>query len=385
MQHPGNGFTREAALGRLARLRGFLEHDPDNASLLLDIADLEIACGELFQARSCLQRVLELDPQHARALLGMSSVAIAEKTYNEAIDLTEQLIQDGHDEPAIHYNLAYALLESGRYDDACRLLSDLHEGGNSFPAVVRLYIRACHYAGDLDRAVAVASEHIQAHPADLDVAGMLSLLYFDIDDLSSAQQWAMRALEVLPENTDALLAAGGVALANENSARARGFLNRGISLNPTSGRIWMNLALADLLDLDLVAAEHNLGHALRYMPSHIGTWHVLGWIQLLQHNVNGAEKSFREAYALDENFGDTHGGLAAVSAAKGDWDTAERHSKIARRLDPESMSSYYSSILKLQASGQHNAALELILTALKSGQAPGGGNLLDMLTRRLQK
>lgn len=377
--------ARDLAQSRLQRLQEFLEHDSDNVPLLLDAAELEMACGDPVVARGHVQRVLELQPGDARALHTLSAVAIAEKSYDEAIAIAEQLTGAGHDDPAIRYNLAYALLASGRPEDARDLLANLYEEEGVFPAVVRLLIRACHYTGELERAIDIASKHLQSHPEDADVAAMLSLLYFDADDLPSAQTWAKRALEETPANPDALLAAGGVALASEDTSSAREFLNRGISLDPASGRFWMNLALADLLDFELGSAEQKLEHAVRYMPDHIGTWHILGWVRLLQGKTDGAETCFRKAFALDENFGETHGGLAAIAAARGDWHTAEVHSKIARRLDPNSMSSYYANILKLQSEGRQDMAFKLIESALKRGEAPGGGTLLDMLARRLRR
>lgn len=378
----GNADVSQA---RLQRLQRFLDDDPENPNLSADLADLAMDCGDLELARATIQRMLDRRPDDPYFGLRLSSVAIAGGNFDEALTLVEALLAAGHNDAAVRFNQAYALFSLRRFVEAKDVLKILHHEQTPYPLVVRFLIRAHHYLGEIDDAIDIAKEFLEAHPDSNDVAGMLSLLYFDNDDLVSAQAWSQRALAGAPQNLDALLAAGGVALGAEDAEAAKALLLRAVSVQPRNGRVWSNLGLADLLDFDLDAAQEKLTHAVKYMPEHIGTWHVLGWIQLLKKNIDGAEVSFQTALALDDNFGETHGGLAAVAAARGDWVKAEQYSTIARRLDSKSMSFNYAQILQLQSTGRADQAQRLIETALRQGRAPAGGDLLEMLGRVVNK
>ena len=366
---------------RLVRLEVYLEEDPDNLNLLAEIGDLALECGATPKARSIVRRALELRPDDPYFSLRLSSVAIAEGNYGEALTITEHLLLSNHTDPAVRYNRAIALVNLGIYADAKEILIELNAEPQHYPQVVRLLIRVHHYLGELPEAVALASEYLNHHPEASDVAGMLSLLYCDCDDLASADKWSTQALKANPNNLDALLAAGNIALGSEDSKIAKDMLHRAIAVQATNGRAWTSLGLADLLDLDIDAAHVKLLQAVKYMPQHIGTWHILAWIQLLKNDIDGAEESFKQALALDENFGETHGGLATVAAARGNFDDAERLSKVARRLNPNAMSAHYAQALRLQRQGSSDVAERIIKSALSQGKAPLGGNLLDMAKR----
>ncbi len=366
---------------RLSRLQGFLDQDPDNLNLLAEVGDLALACGDLPAARMVIQHGLELRPDDSYFFLRMSSVAIAEGNFDEALEITDDLLNAGHRDAAVRFNHAFALVHTGAFADAHPLLAELYAEQTPYPLVLQLLIRAYHYLGEIPEAIALAQDYLASHPGNGEVAGMLSLLHLDNDDLEQARDWSQKALAVAPDNLDALLAAGASALGAEDVEEARTFLLHAVSIEPRNGRAWSNLALADMLDFDLDSARDKLKQALKYMPEHIGTWHVLGWIELLQGHVDAADNSFRQALAIDENFGETHGGLAAVAAMRGQWDEAEKCAKIARRLDPEAMSQHYAKILRLQHDGQVTLAMEMLKSTLQQRKAPAGGNLLGMLGR----
>jgi Tfp pilus assembly protein PilF len=77
----------------------------------------------------------------------------------------------------------------------------------------------------------------------------------------------------------------------------------------------------------------------------------LAWNQLLRGDSEAAEASYRSAYDIDRNFGDTHGGLALVAALRGDYDGAEQSIKRALRLDPDAVTARYAQALVMEARG----------------------------------
>lgn len=366
---------------RLERLQGFLEQDPDNLNLLAETADEAIKLGETGIALSAAQRILELHPNDNFSRLRLSSIAIAERNFAESLAITSALISEGLIDPAIRYNHAFALASTGEFADAKNILLSLHAERTSILNIVPLLIRCCHYLGELEQGVVIALDHMESSPQDSQVAGMLSLLYFDLNDLEHAGVWSQRALNGNGRNLDALLTAGGVALAKEDGNSAKELTLRAISEQPQNGRAWTNLGLAELLSVNLDGAREALARSVKYMPDHIGTWIALGWTQLLQNDIEAAEATFQAALAIDKNFSESHGGLAAVAAMRSDWVSADNHAKTARRLDPTSMAHHFTQILKTSRDGDIQTASLLINKALIQKSSPSGGNLLEMLAR----
>lgn len=375
--------TLVAARDRLAKLQSYLEHDPDNLNLFADVIDQALLVGDVDTAASCVQRALELAPGDAPFVLRQSSVAIAERNFSDALGLTEQLIAQGINEPSVRYNHAFALSSLGRFAEAREWLEGLYSESAEPPRmVVILLIRACHYLADMDRAIEIALHYALAYPGDAQVAGMLSLLYFDNDDVPAADVWAKKSLALGGRpDFDALLAAGGTALAQEDADAARGFMHRAVEIQPNNGRSWLGLGMADLLEGDLGAAKDHLIQAVRHMPEHLGSQVALGWVQLLQGNVDAAEQSFLAALSADPTFGESHGGLAAVAAVRGLWEKADEFVTIARRLDPDSAAAIYPQIVRLYREGKADQAAAMLEGILKRRTAPGGGSLLDMAQR----
>ena len=377
--------TDAAQFEQLERLQSFLSADPDNLNLLADLADTALACGDTGVARSAVIRALELQPADPYFRLRLSSTAMADGNYEEAAGATEQLLAEGVTDAAVRFNHAYALASLQKYEEAVALLEQLLLEQAPFTNVTGLLMRCLHYLGRVDQAIEVGLAHMEQHPQDSVCAGMLGLLYFDSNDLVQADAWTKRSLESGKDNIDALLTAGGMALGAEEPEAARELLHRAIDLQPRNGRAWANLGMVDMLDGQLDGAEQKLEQSVKYMPDHLGSWVALGWTQLLLSKLDEAEASFNSALALDDTFAEMHSGLAAVAAVRGDMVQADVHAKTARRLDPAAISSQYPQLVKLYREGRAEDATRLVQAALKRGQAPAGGTLLDMARRMAEK
>jgi tetratricopeptide (TPR) repeat protein len=368
-------------MASLARLREYLLQDPDNLRLLADVADLTMEIRDLAAARATIDHALQVSPGNPYFQSRLSSIALAEQQWDEAISVCRRLIADNHTDSAIRYNLARALVHAGQFDEAKIMLEALRGEQRLPPDVSQLLIRTLHTLGDVAGAIAVAKDHLEGHPDDHQVAGMLSLLYVDDSNLESARTWSEKSLAGAPNNLDALLAAGTLQLASEDDAAADRHFDVALSVTQSNGRAWVGKALAKLLRLDLVGARADFEQAVRHMPTHVGTWHGLAWVQLLQNDIKSAASSFEKAYDLDRNFGESHGGLGVVAAFEGKWQEAETHSKTALKLDPQSFSGRFVRSLILQRAGRGGTAQQLLERMLRSEQAPGGGSLADMVRR----
>jgi tetratricopeptide (TPR) repeat protein len=367
------------------RLQSFLSQDPDNLNLLADLADAALDEGKFALAHETVERALLVEPGNPFFRLRLSSIAMAEGHFDEAVQITSALISERHIDAAVRFNHAYALLSQQDYASAVEFLEPLFAEDAPYPNVGLLLMRGQHYLGNVERAIEVGLAYMEKHPEDSICAGMLGLLYFDLDDLPQADVWAKRSLASGKDNIDALLAASGTALGAEDPDAAKQLLHRAIDLQPRNGRAWTSLGLVDMLDANLSGAEQKLTQAVQYMPGHLGSWVALGWAQLMQGKLDAAEASFRQALDQDDTFAEIHSGLAAVAAMRGDMGQAEEYSKTARRLDPSAISSQYPQLVKLYREGRADDATRLIQAALQRGKAPAGGTLLDMSRRMAAK
>lgn len=100
--------------------------------------------------------------------------------------------------------------------------------------------------------------------------------------------------------------------------------------------------MISLAENDMPQTREQIEQELQHMPEHAGSWHVLAWIHLLQANLEEAGAAFERALSLDWNFAESHGGLAAIAAMKGDRATAEHLIEIAERLDPKCLSAKFA-------------------------------------------
>jgi tetratricopeptide (TPR) repeat protein len=373
-----NTVTQSTVLKRLDSLHQHLSVTPNNLNLLAEVSDLSLEAGKLSDALTATQKGLELDPSSPYFLLRLSSVNIAQHRYEDSIQVTEALIKSGHSDLPIVYNHAYAMSCLNRFTDARNILLQ-HAQMDSMS--VKLLMRAHHYLGELSEAIAVAEHYLQRFPDDSDILGTLSLLYADTDQMLQASHASVRALQSDPNHLDALLTSGIVALAEEDAIGASIAARRALEVQPHNGRAWMIMGLMELLQIKPLEALPHLNKASIHQPQHIGTWHLIGWTHFMLGDTVSAENCFRQALMIDENFGESHGAMAALAALKGDWNTAESEAKIARRLDPKAMSAHYPRLIAAQRSGRHDLANEIVQRALQKAQSPKGDSIADMLNR----
>jgi tetratricopeptide (TPR) repeat protein len=158
--------------------------------------------GMLEEATRELRRVVELQPQESSARFYLGLVAVRGGRWPEAVQLFQEAAALPHAKPAVFHNLAYVFERMGEYDEARRALAEAMQRGGADDARIRTSVGVLalkdgdvdradaeltaarplwgkhppsagwfHYAalaaalsGDLDRAMALLTEGIEAHP-----------------------------------------------------------------------------------------------------------------------------------------------------------------------------------------------------------------------------
>jgi len=217
---------------------------------------------------------------------------------------------------------------------------------------------------DCQRCLARTPDHAEA-------AGLLALVLYDQQRVDEAQRYIDLALAIDPVQLEALLVRASWQLDRRNHEAARASFNTLVQAHPACGRAWFGLALLDLDLMQLDAARCAIELAANYLQEHIGTWHVLAWIQILRGDISTAATAFERALALNRNFGETHGGLAVIAALQGREADARASLKRALRLDPQCMAAQCAQFLLLHRQGRESSA-QALMDAFLARPLPGG-------------
>lgn len=329
-------------LARLSRLLDYLAQDPHNPSLLGEVADEQMSQGEFAAARATLQHLLARQPGDAHTRYRLAVATRASGDAAAAALALQALLTEGHTHPAVRQELARAHGQQGDWAAVLAALEVLQAGALPPPegdAVWLMRIRAHHHLGHLEDGLAQARDWEAARAGNLPLSGRAAIatLMLDAEQLDGAARVVSGVqAQLVASHAELATAAGFVRLAAGEAREAMAHFTQSAQRDPGSGRAHLGLGLALASQGELPRALDALRAAVAATPSHLGSWHALAWVQLLQDDLPGAQASFEQALAQDDTFGETHGGLALIAALRGEVAASERHLRTASRLDPQS-------------------------------------------------
>jgi len=356
-----NSAAHAATQARLSRLQGYLAGDANNAQLLGDVADLQLQLALWADAKATLARLLALAPADATARYRLAVAERASSNAAAAQPLLAGLVAEGHSHPAVLQELARCEAQLGHWAAVQQALTTVDAAAlpvDEADAVRLLRVRALHHQGDLQAALAEAEAWRSARGADLPTLGLAAMatLHLDAEQLDSAAALvASAAPEQLAGNAELATAAGFIELSRGHASAAEALLSQSARQQPSLGRAHLGLGLTAAYAGDLPRAIEALKAATAATPSHLGSWHALAWMQMLNQDFADAEASLRAALDQDANFGETHGGLALLAALRGDREAAEAHVRTGVRLDPQGVNVTVARVALQQGSGPLDA------------------------------
>lgn len=376
--------THQAAV---ARLKGYLERDPDNWNLRADLFDALLGSGDWEGARAQLGHALERLPDDAGWLHRQAMLHLAQGQYAEAQGVLESLLARGLDAPAIRHNLGYALFGQGRWEAArdvvAPLLALTEEGAG---AALALWLRCQHQLGGLEEGLETLKRFQSERRVSPDAVGVGSLMALDEGLMDEARKLSDGALAEKRDQLEALATRGTLLLAVQDAKGAQEWFGRALRVNPGDGRSWSGLAFARMLGQDLRGALEAFARAAQAMPEHQGTWIGYGWCQLLIQDPVSARATFERAVEIDRTIAEPHGGLAAALARLGDKAGALTEIEVAFRLDRANLSAHYAQAV-LSGEADNPEAFRRFATKLLSDRPVGAvlpqvGTLADLVLGR---
>lgn len=363
----------EAAIERYQR---YLEDDPANTLLLLSLGDLHHRAGHLQEAAACYERSLAISGSNAVARSRLAAVLISQHRFAEAEAALAPLTESEPDDASLWHNLGLARYFQKRWREALDAFERAQTLGLDLAENFAYLTYAYHHLGATEKARALASKWLQRAPTAA-TRGYVALLEMDAGNMEAAAQQAEAVLAEMPDNTDAGVVVGMWSIEHQDMERARVEFERVTRAEPDNPRAWLGFALmATYLqqhDDALAAFERTLA----LMPANVGITVAYAWEKYAAKDIPGAESMFRKAVEIDRNFGEAHGGLAAMLVMQNRREEARREIELARRLAPEGFGWVYAQSVLLALEGQRARGEKILAGALDRSLRPGGPTLME--------
>ena len=377
--------SREASI---ARHEAYLRADPGNAALRVALADLYHRAGRFDDAHAALQRCLADAPEgHAVARGRMAAVLISQHRFAEAEQHLRELSSGAGASAALLHNLGIALYFQSRWSEAIEAFGQARSRGldsREAQAANLRYLTLCwHQLGDTASALAAGR---QWAALDADAAGgMLALIEMDHGDMAAAHRSAAAVLARDPGNVDAAVVEGMWAAEMQDIGAATAHFERVVQAEPDNVRGWFGLGLTRLYEERGDAAAESLETAVRLAPRHAATLTTLAWARFISRELSAAERTFREAIALDRGFAEAHGGLALTLVYMKRYTEARRETRIALRLNPATFGAVYAQGALMALDGKRAQGEAGIAQALQRPIMSDGRSLIEHLQVYLRR
>jgi tetratricopeptide (TPR) repeat protein len=177
----------------------------------------------------------------------------------------------------------------------------------------------------------------------------------DDDNYELARYYALQA----KGGTEALTSQGLISLNDDAPETAIALFDRALSENPGAARAWLGKGLSLLAIGDAEAAVSCLDKGATIFEDHLGSWIALGWTHFIRQDIVAARHSFEQAMMLDDNFAETHGGLAVLDIMDGNIDSARRRTDVALRLDKQCFGGILARTFLLEIDGKPELASKI--------------------------
>jgi tetratricopeptide (TPR) repeat protein len=375
---------------QLARLRGYLERDPENWTLRAELFDASLRWGDRAGARQLLDAALVARPDDAAWHHREAFLLLAEGRGAEAQLALEALLARGVDAPGIRHNLAFALFVQGRWAEASEAVAPLLDSADEVAGVAfALWLRCQHRLDRLPEALERFRQLAAARPLTPDAVGVASLIAFDEGAMDEAKALSDAALRARENQLEALATRGTLQLAALDAAGAQECFGRALRTNPGDGRAWAGMAAARMLTQDFRGATEAYARAVQGIPEHQGTWIGYGWALLLVPELQEARRVFERAVEIDRTVAEAHGGLAVALARLGDGAGARVEIEVANRLDRTNLSAGYAEAV-LTGDADNLKRFQSLAARLLGDREAGapfgkGRTLADVVFRRQRR
>jgi tetratricopeptide (TPR) repeat protein len=305
-------------------------------------------------------------------------VRISQHRFADAERVLAELTQAEPDNPALLYNLGLARFYQDKHREAQASFDRALALGLKTRDNLAYLTRSLHHLGKIRDAIGFCEQWLAQAPGE-EAKAYLALLEMDEGNMARAHQLAEDVLARDPENLHASTVAGSYSVEQQDMEAAEKHFGRIVERQPQNGRGWLGLGLVRLYQQKHAESIQALDEAVRLMPNNSGTIVALGWAKLASRDARAAERTFRQAVAVDRNFAEAHGGLASALALQGRADEAQQAAKLANGLDRMNFGGRFAQSVLFKIRGNTEAATELLVRLMEQAPAPDSKSLMEHL------
>jgi len=376
--------TEEEIQGQIARLQSYLQMDPENIPLQLDIADLQHSAGQFMEAERSFNHVLTKQPGHEVASARLANVFISQLRFGEAEGILRSLTVDSAEAPVLNHNLGIALVYQNRWEEALEALQRASEGGvvdaeNSF---FKAYCLA-----NLERreeAMVMAASALDDNVDDY-LRGKVGLFQLEMGAIDLAAKTCEKLIQRQPRNIDANVVMASWNLEQQEIDSAERQINIVLDQAPNNPIALLGRALVQMYNQQTVKAIATFERTLALTPRAVGTWVALAWAHYANNDLVKAEAVFKKTLEIDRTFGEAHGGLAVIYALTARVEEARAAIARAKGLNQNSFGAAFAVSILLQQEGKAEVGARILTAAFRKSPVEDGLTVFEALRKYLQR
>lgn len=217
-----------------------------------------------------------------------------------------------------------------------------------------------------DKAITILEQLINVYPEHANSQGLLSLLYFDNNQIEKAQLACDNALILNNKQPEACL----VHLLLKTLAHTVSIseLQAQLDITPQECRLWFALGSVAMNEMNYLTANDAFLQAIAIWPDFYDAWIYSGWCYLVQNKPSNAKQAWQKASELDEEKADAWAGLALINALEDKELIAKEYLTKSREKDEQCFLIAMTDIILLNKHHPEKAAdiLETIAPNLAS-------------------
>lgn len=350
---------------RAARLEGFAAQDPNNSTLLHDLADTYHLAGKHVSALSILDRWTGPADGHLNDLRGQVLLALGR--WQDAEQLFEAALVHAPDSSALTFNLGYAAWASGQ--DPHRAVKLIWRATQLDPSNVHFHYHhamALEASGDSAAAVVALDQGLSFKSDDLKCLAMLGRLHLDASDFAASSECASRCTTAHPASAVGWQLKGQIALFQMDAQSASKSLRHAMAIDNEDVDTYIFLAQAAFMQGRVRHARQLLGTALVIDAADEVAICMLGWACMADNDIPAATAAFDGALAVAPENADALAGSACLQLSSGNLQEAESMALKALRVDQEHIVAQLVMAQVREASGQTLGAKLIVDTVLKN-------------------
>ncbi len=311
-----------------ALCRQILDVEPQSVGALYLLGLVCQLQGRVHDCVSAYEQAVRITPDHADAHHNLGAAYASLKRFDEAAACCREVVRLRPDRAGGHTNLGNVLAALGRWEEAItcyhqalrldpkcamtaanlRMAQEMHGTGSPSPAAASSSAASAETLNDqgvawmrqgrLDEAVACWQRSLRIKELS-EVHTNLGWLSLAQGDMEPAAVSFRRALELKPENTDALRNLGILYARQNRLAEAVRCFQEAVVLRPDSAEVHAQLGNGLLAAGKPMEARDSLREALRLRPDHAETYRDLGLACAEIQHWREASDCWRRSLALN--------------------------------------------------------------------------------------